>query len=70
MAHKKVNAHRGPTWQGLYTRRTKTLAEKRAQADRRAKQRGWDWKARPRAAGRRARHLVQNTDLEICQVFF
>ena len=41
MAHKKVNAHRGPTWQGLYIRRTKTLAEKREQADRKAKQRGW-----------------------------
>ena len=41
MAHKKPNPRRGPTWQGLYTRRTKTLAEKREQADRKAKQRGW-----------------------------
>lgn len=41
MAHKKPNPHRGPTWQGLYTRRTKTLAEKREQMARREKQRGW-----------------------------
>lgn len=42
MAHKKKNEHRGPTWQGLYTRRTKTLEEKRRQVDRRQKQKGWE----------------------------
>lgn len=42
MAHKKVNEHRGPTWQGLYTRRTKTLKERKAQEDKKAKQKGWD----------------------------
>lgn len=41
MAHKKVNEHRGPTWQGLYTRRTKTLKEKKDQERKKEKQRGY-----------------------------
>lgn len=43
MAHNnKKNAHRGPTWQGLYVRKTKTFKEKKAQEERKQKQRGWE----------------------------
>jgi hypothetical protein len=42
MAHKKKHEKRGPTWQGLYPRRTKTLEEKKRQADRQKKQKGWE----------------------------
>ena len=38
---KKKNAKRGPTWQGLYPRRTKTLKEKKNQEDKKEKQKGW-----------------------------
>lgn len=41
MAHKKKNEHRGPTWQGLFVRKTKTLKEKKAQEERKRKQRGY-----------------------------
>lgn len=40
--NKKKNEHRGPTWQGLYPRRTKTFKEKKNQEDRKQKQKGWD----------------------------
>jgi hypothetical protein len=41
MAHKKTNPHRGPTWEGYFPRRTKTLVEKKRAADRKQKQKGW-----------------------------
>lgn len=39
---KKKNEHRGPTWQGLFTRKTKTLKEKKLQEDKKRKQKGWE----------------------------
>lgn len=42
MAHKKNNDHRGPTWQGLFPRRTKTLREKKLQEDKKRKQKGYE----------------------------
>ena len=44
MAHKKKkeNSETRKTWVGLYTRKTKTFAEKKKQADKKAKQKGWN----------------------------
>lgn len=42
MTRKKNNEHRGSTWQGLFTRRTKTLREKKLQEEKKQKQKGWD----------------------------
>lgn len=41
MPHKKKNPHRGPTWEGYFPRRTKTLKEKKDQEDKRNKQKEW-----------------------------
>ena len=39
---KKKNECRRPTWQGLFTRKTKTLKEKKLQEDKKCKQKGWE----------------------------